>query len=45
MEIKEKLLKQISETKYLSVENTERYRPIMRLFFEKYEILEYWLYK
>lgn len=45
MEVQEKLLKQISETKYLSVENTERYRPIMRLFFEKYERLEYWLYK
>ncbi len=29
MEIKEKLLKQISETKYLSVENTERYRSII----------------
>lgn len=45
MEIKERLLKQVSETKYLSVENTERYRPIIRLFFEKYERLEYWLYK
>lgn len=45
MEVQEKLLKQISETKYLSVENTERYRPIIRLFFEKYERLEYWLYK
>lgn len=45
MEIKEKLTKQITETKYLNVENTERYRPIIRLFFEKYERLEYWLYK
>lgn len=45
MEVQEKLLKQISETKYLNVENTERYRPIIRLFFEKYERLEYWLYK
>ena len=45
MEVQEKLLKQISETKYLGVENTERYRPIMRLFYEKYERLEYWLYK
>lgn len=45
MEIQEKLTKQITETKYLNVENTERYRPIIRLFFEKYERLEYWLYK
>ena len=43
MKIKEKLLKQISETKYLSVENTERYRLIIRLFLEKHERLEYWL--
>ena len=45
MEVQEKLTKQITETKYLNVENTERYRPIIRLFFEKYERLEYWLYK
>ncbi len=45
MEVQEKLLKQITETKYLNVENTERYRPIIRLFFTRYERLEYWLYK
>lgn len=45
MEISEKLKKQIHETKYLSVENTERYRPIIRYFFKQYEKLEYWLYK
>ena len=45
MEVKEKLIKQITETKYLNVENTERYRPIIRLFFEKYEKMEYWLFK
>ena len=45
MEVQEKLTKQITETKYLNVENTERYRPIIRLFFEKYERLEYWLFK
>ncbi len=45
MEVSEKLTKQITETKYLSVENTERYRPIMRYFFKQYEMLEYWLYK
>ncbi len=45
MEVQEKLVKQITETKYLNVENTERYRPIIRFFFEKYERMEYWLYK
>lgn len=45
MEINGKLTKQITETKYLSVENTNRYRPIMRLFFENREKLNYWLFK
>lgn len=45
MEIYEKLTKQISETKYLSTENSYRYRPIMRCFYHHYERLEYWLYK
>ena len=45
MEVNEKLTKQITEVKYLSVENTERYRPIIRFFFKQYEKLEYWLYK
>ena len=45
MEINDKLTKQILETKYLNVENTNRYRPIMRIFFEHYEKLDYWLYK
>lgn len=45
MEVSEKLTKKIEEVKYLSVENTERYRPIMRYFFKQYEKLEYWLYK
>ena len=45
MEVNEKLTKQITEVKYLCVENTERYRPIMRYFFKQYEKLEYWLYK
>lgn len=40
-----KLQKSIKETKYLSQENTYRYRPIMRFFFNKYEQAEYWLYK
>lgn len=45
MEVYEKLTKQISETKYLSTENSYRYRPIMRCFYYHYERLEYWLYK
>ena len=45
MEIYEKLTKQIDEAKYLSTENSYRYRPIMRCFYNHYERLEYWLYK
>lgn len=45
MEVNEKLTKQITEVRYLNVENTERYRPIIRYFFKQYEKLEYWLYK
>lgn len=45
MEVYEKLIKQIPETKYLSTENSYRYRPIMRCFYHHYEQLEYWLYK
>lgn len=45
MEIYEKLLKSISETSYLNTGNTERYRVIIRYFFEQYENLQYWLYK
>lgn len=45
MEVYEKLVKQISETKYLATENSYRYRPIMRCFYHHYERLEYWLYK
>lgn len=45
MEVYEKLIKQIDETRYLNAENSYRYRPIMRLFYRNYEKLEYWLYK
>ena len=45
MEVYEKLLKQIDEIKYLSAENSYRYRPIMRCFLKYYERLEYSLYK
>jgi uncharacterized protein (TIGR02677 family) len=43
--INEKLLKPITETKYLSVENSDRYRSIIRLFYLKYERLKYWMYQ
>lgn len=38
-------LNRIDEVKYLTQENSYRYRPIMRFFFNKYEQAEYWLYK
>ena len=45
MEINEKLLKQITETAYLTAENTSRYRPILRYFYEEYKTTNYMLYK
>ena len=45
MEIQEKMRKPMLEEKYLNVENTDRYRPIIRLFYLKYEKLKYWLYQ
>lgn len=33
------------EAKYLNVDDTDRYRPIIRLFYLKYEKLKYWLYQ
>ena len=45
MEINEKLTKQITETSYLTTENTKRYRPILRYFYEQYERINYMLYK
>ena len=40
-----KLIKPITEAAYLNTENTNRYRPIMRFFYYKYEQAENWLYK
>lgn len=45
MEINETLSKQITETAYLTTENTKRYRPILRYFYEEYEKINYMLYK
>ncbi|MCL4515646.1 MAG: TIGR02677 family protein [Firmicutes bacterium] len=45
MQLNSKLTKPIQEVKYLAAENSWRYRPIMRLFYQEYERLRYWLYK
>lgn len=45
MKFTDKLIKQISETAYLTEENSKRYRPIMRYFYHKHEQAENWLYK
>jgi uncharacterized protein (TIGR02677 family) len=45
MDINSKLLKPITETKYLSEVNCARYRPILRYFFLQYEKIKYWLHK
>jgi len=41
----EKLRKPVTEAKYLTVENADRYRCIIRLFYLQYEKLKYWLYQ
>lgn len=45
MELTDKILKPVIETRYLSVENTDRYRAILRFFYLNYEKLKYWLYQ
>lgn len=45
MRTNETLRKPMLEAKYLNVENTDRYRPIIRLFYLKYEKLKYWMYQ
>ena len=45
MKINETLRKPMLEAKYLNVENTDRYRPIIRLFYLKSEKLKYWIYQ
>lgn len=45
MKINDKLTKPISEVNYLRAENVERYRLIVRFFYEEYEKIHYWLYK
>ena len=45
LKLSNKLIKPITEAAYLNTENTNRYRPIMRFFYHKYEQAENWLYK
>ncbi|MCI5585621.1 MAG: TIGR02677 family protein [Lachnospiraceae bacterium] len=45
MKIHDKLKKPIQEARYLNVENTDRYRSILRLFYLNYEKLKYWMYQ
>ena len=45
MQVSHKLIKPLTEVKYLNADNVSRYRCIMRIFFENYEKLKYWLYQ
>ncbi len=45
MKMKEIVRKPMVEAKYLNVDNTDRYRPIIRLFYLNYEKLKYWMYQ
>lgn len=45
MKVTEKLIKPVMETRYLTVDNADRYRSIIRLFYLNYEKLKYWLYQ
>ena len=45
MQATDKLTRALTEVKYLNADNVSRYRCIMRIFFENYEKLKYWLYQ
>lgn len=45
MRTQDTLRKPMTEAKYLNMDNTDRYRPIIRLFYLKYEKLQYWMYQ
>ncbi len=45
MQVTEKLTRPLTEAKYLNADNVDRYRCIMRIFYENYEKLRYWLYQ
>ena len=44
LQVSDKLLKPLTEAKYLNADNVSRYRCIMRIFFFFFEKLKYWLY-
>ena len=45
MLVHEKLVKPVMEARYLTVENADRYRSVIRLFYLNYEKLKYWMYQ
>ena len=45
MQVTDKLTKSLMEVKYLNADNVSRYRCIMRIFYENYEKLRYWMYQ
>ena len=45
MQVSDRLIRPLTEVKYLNADNVSRYRCIMRIFFENYEKLKYWLYQ
>lgn len=45
MHITDKIIKPLTEVKYLNADNVDRYRSIMRIFYENYEKLKYWMYQ
>ena len=44
MQVSDKLIRPLTEAKYLNADNVSRYRCIMRIFFEHYEKLNWKLY-
>ncbi len=45
MQVTDKLTRPLVEAKYLNADNADRYRCIMRIFYENYEKLRYWMYQ
>lgn len=45
MDMNSKITKVIDEARYLTTENTWRYRSILRYFYLQYEKMKYWMYK
>ena len=45
MQVNDRLIRPLTEARYLCVDNVDRYRCIMRIFYENYEKLRYWLYQ